>query len=454
MGRRKAVALVGAIGLAAGLLLAGTASAAPSAGSSSGTPRHELVGYFTQWGIYDRGFFVKDLVTSGSAARLTVLNYAFGNVGPDGKCFQSNAAGQSDPWADYQRPFSAAESVDGKADVEGQALAGNFNQLRKLKKLYPKLRVHISLGGWTWSNYFSDAVLTDRARKAFVASCVDLFIKGNLPVLDGDPHGGKGAGAGVFDGIDIDWEWPGSEGEPGNVVRPEDKRNLTLALAEFRRQLDAHGRRTHKHYGLTAFLPADPQQIDDGYEVPQDLQAAGLRHGAGLRHARHLGRRDQPPVGALRTQRASRSSPTSPWIARSPRSWTGARRVRRSSWACPSTAGAGPAYRTSNRGLFQKAAGPAPGSAEEGYEDYRNLVKLAHDGLHGPPRPQGRVRLAVRRHDLLDVRRPGRHGAEGAVHQAQGSRRGDGVVAGRRRPARHPAPGARPGAVRFLTATT
>lgn len=376
MGRRKALAVFGAIGLAAGMLLPGTASAEPS----RTRPRHEMVGYFTQWGIYDRGFFVKDLVTSGSAARLTVLNYAFGNVGPDGRCFEANVAGQSDPWADYQRPFSAAESVDGRADVEGQALAGNFNQLRKLKKLYPKLRVHLSLGGWTWSNYFSDAVLTDRARKAFVASCVDLFVKGNLPVLEGDPHGGKGAAAGVFDGIDIDWEWPGSEGEPGNVVRPEDKRNFTLMLAEFRRQLDAYGRRTHKHYGLTAFLPADPQQIDNGYEVRKVFRLLDFAtvqgydmHGTWEDVTNHQsalfapeGEPQQPDFTVDRAVTAliDRGAPPSKIVMGVPfygRGWTGVPNV--------------------NRGLFQKAAGPAPGSAEAGYEDYRNLVKLTEQGF-------------------------------------------------------------------------
>jgi chitinase len=34
-----------------------------------------------------------------------------------------------------------------------------------------------------------------------------------------------------------------------------------------------------------------------------------------------------------------------------------------------------------NHGLFQTAAGPAAGSAEEGYEDYRNLVKLTEQGF-------------------------------------------------------------------------
>jgi chitinase len=66
---------------------------------------------------------------------------------------------------------------------------------------------------------------------------VDLFLKGNLPGL-------PGAAAGVFDGFDLDWEWPGSDGNAGNVVRAEDKANFTGWRPEFRRQLDAYGRQT------------------------------------------------------------------------------------------------------------------------------------------------------------------------------------------------------------------
>src|SRR5690606_25384510 len=68
----------------------------------------------------------------------------------------------------------------------------------------------------------------------FVASCIDAYIRGNLPVTDG--AGGAGAAAGVFDGIDIDWEYPVACGIA--CGRPEDDANFTALLAEFRRQLD------------------------------------------------------------------------------------------------------------------------------------------------------------------------------------------------------------------------
>ncbi|MBY8852753.1 glycosyl hydrolase, partial [Saccharothrix sp. MB29] len=191
----------------------------------AGGTKTRTVGYYTQWSGYDRNFLVKNLVTNGTAPRLTHLNYAFGFLDEGGACVSS------DPWADYQRPFTAEQSVSGKADEAGQALSGNLNQLKQLKAKYPKLRINISLGGWTGSKYFSNAALTPRSRAAHVASCVDMWLKGDLPGL------APGAAAGVFDGIDLDWEWPASEAAPGNVVRPEDKENFTALLVEYRKQL-------------------------------------------------------------------------------------------------------------------------------------------------------------------------------------------------------------------------
>ncbi|MGW2396620.1 glycoside hydrolase family 18 protein [Kitasatospora sp. NPDC001664] len=260
---RRTSALLAAVTAAA--VLAPTAAYAHDADR---TPqlKGQRVGYFTQWGVYS-GFSFKNVQTSGQAGKLTVVNYAFGNVSAEGKCFEANEAGVGDAWADYQRPVGAEESVDGVADADAQPLKGSFNQLRKLKAKNPQLKAVISLGGWTWSKYFSDAALTDASRKAFVSSCLDLYVRGNLPQL-GSAEGGPGSGLGVFDGIDIDWEYPGGDGDPGNVSRPEDGRNFTLLMAEFRRQLDELGKKSRKHYLLTAAVAAN-DKVADRLELPQ-----------------------------------------------------------------------------------------------------------------------------------------------------------------------------------------
>jgi chitinase len=153
-------------------------------------PAVRQVGYYIQWGVYGRGFFVKNLDTSGEAAKLTDLDYAFANVAPEGDAFTCQS---SDVWADYEQPITADKSVDGVAGKWGDVLNGNFGQLLKLKAKYPKLKVILSLGGWSESKYFSDAALTPQSRAAFVSSCVDRFIKGNLPSLGPGDAGGPGS---------------------------------------------------------------------------------------------------------------------------------------------------------------------------------------------------------------------------------------------------------------------
>jgi chitinase len=223
--------------------------AVPAAGAQP-----KVVGYFAAWGVYDKSYTVKNLVSSGSAPLLTHINYAFGNVVPDAGGSQV-VCQIGDPWADYQKTWTAAESVNGVA-VSSGALRGNFQQLKALKTRYPNLKVLISLGGWSWSQHFSDMALTPASRTAFVKSCIDLFIQGNLP-REGDA-GGPGAAAGLFDGIDIDWEFPGACGDTCNF-RPADRENFTALLQELRRQLTAIGNQNHKTYLLT--IAASPTPV-------------------------------------------------------------------------------------------------------------------------------------------------------------------------------------------------
>ncbi|WP_328859971.1 glycoside hydrolase family 18 protein [Streptomyces sp. NBC_00306] len=176
-----------------------TAAAPASAGS-------KVIGYFTEWGVYDRNYHVKNIQTSGSAAKLTHINYAFGNV-QGGKCTVGDA------FADYEKSYTAAQSVDGVADTWDQPLRGSFNQLRKLKKLHPNLKILWSFGGWTWSGGFGQAAANPAA---FADSCYKLVE---------DPRW-----ADVFDGIDIDWEYPNSCGLTCDTSGRESFKNLMSAL--------------------------------------------------------------------------------------------------------------------------------------------------------------------------------------------------------------------------------
>ena len=236
------------------------------------TPDHpRMVGYLPEWMIYS-GYYPKNLATNGSAKQLTHILYAFSNLPAPG----SPGAGTcqlGDPWADYETPVSAADSVDGVGDPNTNGLQGNFNQLLKLKKKYPNIRVLISIGGWSWSSGFSAAASTDASRKAFVSSCIQTFIAGNFT----DPLDYSVTKPGVFDGIDIDWEYPGACGNTCSYS-PNDTENFTLLMQEFRRQLDAMTAVTHKQYDLSIAAPAgqDDYSLIQLGEVQKSLTFVNL----------------------------------------------------------------------------------------------------------------------------------------------------------------------------------
>ncbi|MFF4030395.1 glycosyl hydrolase family 18 protein [Streptomyces sviceus] len=164
------------------------------------------LGYFTEWGVYGRNYHVKNLVTSGSASKITHINYAFGNV-KNGQCTVD------DTYAAYDKAYTADQSVSGTADTWDQPLRGNFNQLRELKAKYPNIKVLYSFGGWTYSGGFAQAAANPAA---FAASCKSVIE---------DPRW-----ADVFDGIDIDWEYPNACGLTCDTSGAAAFKNLMGAL--------------------------------------------------------------------------------------------------------------------------------------------------------------------------------------------------------------------------------
>lgn len=227
------------------VLMALSAFAADKPGKSIQIPDSQVIGYFTEGGAKSGKYTVKDLVSSGAASRLTEINYAFGRVA-------DNQCQIADREAALNHAYSAAESVDGTADPDGDnQLRGIFHQFQKLKKRYPALKIVISFGGWGQSDGFSSAVEPEHL-KEFVRGCVDTFIRGRFaPGIEAP---------GIFDGIDIDWEYPVEGGvTPG---RPEDTANFTAMAEEFRRQLDA----VRPGLLLTAALPA-PAELYKNFEL-------------------------------------------------------------------------------------------------------------------------------------------------------------------------------------------
>ena len=176
------------------------------------TTRPVVVGYFPQWGLYyPQPYLVKTLVANGSAARLDQINYAQGFVS-GGRC------SLGDPNADLNASFTAGNSVDGISDQSSSGFRGYFRQLMELKSRYPRLKILISLEGKA-ADFAQDA--KPENRRAFVASCVNMFIRGQFAPGVVRP--------GLFDGFDVDWESP----------QAEDAENFRALLEEFRREMNA-----------------------------------------------------------------------------------------------------------------------------------------------------------------------------------------------------------------------
>lgn len=174
--------------------------------------RHPLVvAYFGQWGAYsDPPYYLRDLVRNGGAGLLDQMNYAHASVS-GGRC------SVADPRADLQTTYTGETSVDGTDDDPASAFRGYFHQLREVKRQFPKLRVLISLEGSS-ADFREDA--RPESRRQFVATCIETFLRGGFAPGISEP--------GLFDGIDIDWEYP----------EREDAGNFRALLEEFRRQMN------------------------------------------------------------------------------------------------------------------------------------------------------------------------------------------------------------------------
>ncbi|ELZ95889.1 chitinase [Haloferax mucosum ATCC BAA-1512] len=195
--------------------------------SDGGMPTDKrVVGYYMQWAQWDREYNPGDIPLD----KVTHVNYAFLTVKQDGTVdyISENAAMrvlEPESWHDHT---GFDELVDD-----------------------PTTKFLFSIGGWNDSKYFSDAAKNEANRQRFAKTAVEIMRKHN------------------FDGLDIDWEYPGGGGKSGNNVRDGDKKRYSDLLDAVRTELDAAEKEDGQEYLLTTALSADPKK-NEGLDHQQN----------------------------------------------------------------------------------------------------------------------------------------------------------------------------------------
>lgn len=119
-----------------------------------------------------------------------------------------------------------------------------LDSIKAMKSKFPHLKGMLSVGGWTLSDPFYDMVKTTEHRHAFINSVIK--------VVKANPD--------TFDGIDLDWEFPGGSGLSPNLTAgyTADRDNFTTFVKELRQALTSE---FGEQFELTAALSASPAKL-------------------------------------------------------------------------------------------------------------------------------------------------------------------------------------------------
>ena len=208
------------------------------------TPGGKVVtAYYASWQYYDRDGLAKP--ENLDYSKIDRINFAFFQTDVNGMLFGT------DYWIDPIVLFGPINYNPSPRDPQycswdqpgAKNCASHFYDDGIISRIHAAGgTIYPSIGGWTLSNTFPAMAASPAARTMFANQCKQLVLEYN------------------FDGIDIDWEYPGYADHGGT---PADKDNFTLLLQLVRSELDTLYPLTGKRYGLTAALPCGPSHIDN-----------------------------------------------------------------------------------------------------------------------------------------------------------------------------------------------
>lgn len=201
-------------------------------------PGKVVAAYFAGVDIYRKvAYSVEDMYPI--AHKLTHIIYAFAAPNP-----KTGLCELSDLRADIGITAELLERK--KSDVVAE---GNFEKLLKLKQRHPHIKILLSVGGGTYSKYISEIAHKGGVLK-FAQSCIDVLDRYEYKIK-GEERSVVVGYEGLFDGIDIDWEWK-------NAFEFSQTAQDFIAMISFlRKSLDARSLQKKTKQFLTCALQAN-----------------------------------------------------------------------------------------------------------------------------------------------------------------------------------------------------